>query len=154
VKIILAILATLFIGRLAPDLNNQTQAQIVQQVAVEVQPTEAVVPEPTPVIEPVQVQETPETVETPVYAPLTDNEAKNYIYMHESSMRLDAVNPIGCIGLGQNCPDKNGNYWLKEACPDWQTNYICQDNAFTNYAVVRYGSWNNAYNFWLRNHWW
>lgn len=83
-----------------------------------------------------------------------DNSLAHFIYTKESGCRLGARNPIGCIGIGQNCPDKNGFYWLKAACPDWETNYSCQNQAFTNYAVSRYGSWSGAHAFWLQNHWW
>lgn len=73
-KIIIAIIATLFIGKLAPvHINNQTQAE-TQLVAVEVQPTVADVPVPTPVIEAVQVQEQ------------TPNQAEANV----------TLNPVGC----------------------------------------------------------
>jgi flagellar biosynthesis GTPase FlhF len=70
---------------------------------------------------------------------------KDYIYRMESGNRTTAVNSIGCRGLGQACPG------TKLPCGD---DYACQDAYFTNYAMQRYGSWEAAYNFWLRNHWW
>lgn len=70
--------------------------------------------------------------------------AKAFIYFKESSNRLDNVNSIGCYGLGQDC-----NNVLASECPDWRTNYACQDNFWNNYAIRRYGSWVAAMNHWL-----
>ena len=160
VAIILVTVAILFSIKLFINNNHRKLAQnkpvvahaeapvVVVEPVVVLEPT----PEPKPIVEPPVAPE-PVYVE-PIYAPMTDNEAKNFIYQHESSMRLDAMNSIGCIGIGQNCPDKNGHYWLKDACPDWQTNYECQDAAFTNYANVRYGGWQGSVEFWKNNGWW
>lgn len=74
-----------------------------------------------------------------------DNPYKQYIYQKESGCRTTAVNPIGCRGIGQACPG------IKLPCGD---DFACQDAWFSNYAIQRYGSWENAYNFWLKNHWW
>jgi hypothetical protein len=66
--------------------------------------------------------------------------------MKESGCRTNAINPIGCYGIGQSCPrDKIAH------CGD---DFTCQDEWFSNYAVQRYGSWKGAYEFWLANHWW
>lgn len=70
---------------------------------------------------------------------------KDFIYQHESGNRTTAINSIGCRGLGQACPG------TKLPCGD---DYACQDAWFTNYAMQRYGSWQNAYNFWVANRWW
>ena len=72
-------------------------------------------------------------------------EAKAYIYQHESGNRTTAVNEIGCRGLGQACPGS------KLPCGD---DYACQDTWFTNYMLQRYGSWQNAYAFWVGHKWW
>jgi len=77
-----------------------------------------------------------------------DNVYKQYIYQHESGCRTDAVNSIGCTGIGQACPGSK----IRNACPD--LNFACQDAWFSNYAVQRYGSWERAYNFWVQNRWW
>ena len=76
-----------------------------------------------------------------------------FIMSHESTWRLDAVNYLGCIGIGQNCPDANGYKWLEEACPDWRTNAVCQLKRFAIYAQ-RYGGWEGSYLFWINNNWW
>lgn len=89
-----------------------------------------------------------------------DNQSAAIIYGKESGGRVAgncdtaAVNSLGCIGIGQNCPDKNGRLWLAEACPDWRTNYDCQNAAFTKYALDRYGSWEAALEFHKANNWW
>lgn len=78
-------------------------------------------------------------------APVSSNEAKMFIYNHESGNRTTAVNSIGCRGLGQACPGS------KLPCGD---DYACQDAWFTNYMLQRYGSWENARAFWLSHRWW
>ena len=75
----------------------------------------------------------------------TGNPYKDFIYMKESGCRTTAVNSIGCRGLGQACPGS------KLPCDD---DFACQDRWFSNYAITRYGSWESAYNFWLKNRWW
>ncbi len=78
----------------------------------------------------------------------------DFIMSKESGWNPSNVSSKGCIGLGQNCPDPSGGYWLKDACPDWQTNPVCQLDRFEVYAVGRYGSWAGAEAFWRANHWW
>lgn len=75
-----------------------------------------------------------------------DNTYANYIYMHESGCRTDAINPIGACGIGQALPCS------KMGCD--LSDYACENAFFTGYAMNRYGSWEAAYNFWLNNHWW
>lgn len=75
-----------------------------------------------------------------------DNFYANYIYTRESGCRTDAVNAGGCRGIGQACPGSK--------LPCSNADYACQNAFFTRYAMDRYGSWEAAYNFWLKNHWW
>ena len=102
-------------------------------------------PQPAPVQE---TQPEPEPVQPPAVGVTNcgDNPYKQYIYQHESGCRTDAVNSIGCAGLGQACPGSK----LPCSLTDW----ACQDNYFTNYATQRYGSWEAAYAFWVANRWW
>jgi Tfp pilus assembly protein PilN len=74
-----------------------------------------------------------------------DNKYAHFIYMHESGCNLSASNSIGCRGIGQACPGG------KLPCT---ADYACQNAWFTNYAIKRYGSWANAYAFWLQHSWW
>lgn len=69
-----------------------------------------------------------------------------YIYTVESGCRTNAINPGGCIGLGQACPGSK----LPCSLSDW----VCQDNWFRNYAVAAYGSIYNAYIFRQGHNWW
>jgi uncharacterized protein YabE (DUF348 family) len=74
----------------------------------------------------------------------------NYIFSHESGWRTDARNPSGkYVGLGQTNPNS-----LAGACPNWQSDPICQIQFFDGYARARYGSWAGAYDFWQGHSWW
>lgn len=79
------------------------------------------------------------------YPNQSTNDYKLFIYMKESGNNPAAVNSTGCRGLGQACPGS------KLPCGN---DYACQDAYFTNYAISRYGSWYNAYLFWLSHNWW
>lgn len=85
----------------------------------------------------------------PVSGTCGDNFYKQFIYKHESSCRLDAVNSIGCYGLGQDC-----NNVLTNHCPNWKNDFPCQDKFWEGYMSRRYGTWEKAYNFWQAKHWW
>lgn len=91
-----------------------------------------------------QAQAAPAPVVRQTYS-LPANQAKAFIYQHESGNNPSAVNSIGCRGLGQACPGS------KLPCG---ADYACQDAWFTNYAMTRYGSWEAAYQFWQKNRWW
>lgn len=70
--------------------------------------------------------------------------AKLQMYLKESGCRLDATNPGGCYGLGQDC-----NNVLASACPNWRTDFACQDTFWENYMSRRYGTWERALSHWL-----
>ena len=74
----------------------------------------------------------------------------DYIIGHESGWRPAARSANNCIGLGQKCNATS----LINACPNWETDPVCQLQHFNSYAVGRYGSWNQAYAFWTVNRWW
>lgn len=74
----------------------------------------------------------------------------DYIISRESGWRPAARSASNCIGLGQKCNAAS----LISACPNWETDPVCQLRHFNSYAVGRYGSWNQAYSFWQVNHWW
>ena len=172
-KIILALIATLFISKLAPVLNNQTQAQVVQQVAVKVQPTVADVPAPTQVIETVQVQETPirgshEDILTTTGIPRDQWYAVEYILGNESTdwcpTRVQGYHG-NCLDYVPNFQEDNNTvgYGICQSTPankmakygsDWRSNVYTQMKWCNGYAIERYGNWHNAYTFWTRNHWW
>jgi resuscitation-promoting factor RpfB len=76
--------------------------------------------------------------------------AADFIISHESGWRPAARSANNCIGLGQRCNPTI----LINACPNWETDAVCQLQHFNGYAVGRYGSWNEAYAFWTVNRWW
>lgn len=87
--------------------------------------------------------------------PEANYDEADYIFTKESGWRPEAENHKGCIGIGQNCPDKKtGERWLEQACPDWRTNIICQIRRFQIYAIGRYRSWEEAMAHKKRYGWW
>lgn len=74
----------------------------------------------------------------------------DYIIGRESGWNPAAVSANRCIGLGQKCNAQS----LIAACPNWQSDPVCQLGHFSGYANGRYGSWQEAYQFWQVNHWW
>jgi hypothetical protein len=76
-----------------------------------------------------------------------DNWYANYIYQKESNCDTTAINKTsGACGIGQALPCSK--------LPCELGDYECQNDWFHNYALERYGSWANAYVFWLENYWW
>lgn len=83
----------------------------------------------------------------PVYGDCASvNWAAAQIYIRESGCRTNAYNPSGCRGIGQACPGS------KLTCSD--DDFWCQHAWFEAYAFSRYGSWENAWAVWQRQHWW
>lgn len=75
----------------------------------------------------------------------------DYIISHESGWNYHAVNrSSGAYGLPQSLPAGK----LASAGADWRDNPVTQLRWAHNYAVGRYGSWEDAYHFWTVNHWW
>lgn len=86
----------------------------------------------------------------------------NYIVNHENR----SWNPCVVQGGSVNCSDPgtaNRGYGLVQATPgkkmasagsDWQTNPITQLKWAHSYAIGRYGSWQEAYNFKVSKGWW
>jgi hypothetical protein len=94
------------------------------------------------------VAETPqpasyEAIEPTIVAS-TEAEDKAFIYFKESSNHLDSENSAGCKGLGQDC---NGQLIID--CPNWKTDYTCQDAYWERYMTARYGTWAAAKAHWL-----
>ncbi|HET7320402.1 MAG TPA: ubiquitin-like domain-containing protein [Candidatus Saccharimonadales bacterium] len=61
----------------------------------------------------------------------------------------DPMTPNG-YGLCQATP----GYKMATAGSDWQTNPVTQLRWCSGYASARYGSWANAYYFWVNHHYW
>lgn len=81
----------------------------------------------------------------------SDYQYVDYIVSHESSWNYKAVNPSsGAYGLCQALPGTK----MGTIASDWQTNPVTQLTWCDNYAEERYGSWQSAYEFWIKNNWW
>lgn len=81
----------------------------------------------------------------------SEQDAKMYIYMHESGNNPAAVNASsGACSIGQSLPCSK----LSSICPNWQTDYNCDDQFFTDYANQRYGGWAGAQAWWESHKWW
>lgn len=75
----------------------------------------------------------------------------DYIIYNESGWNYQATNSIsGAYGLCQALPASK----MADAGSDWQTNPQTQVEWCDMYATSRYGNWEDAYNFWITNHWW
>jgi hypothetical protein len=119
------------------------QAPVVAEV-VETPPP--VVQEP---VAPVMPVEQPKPIVKP--KPIPKGSAKDYIYLKESTHTLAAVNrSSGACGLGQSLPCSK----MANVCPNWRTDYDCQDRWFTQYMLNRYGSWEKARAFHVLKGWW
>lgn len=75
----------------------------------------------------------------------------DYIITKESSWNEKAINSKSqAYGLCQALPGEK----MKSTGEDWKTNPITQLKWCNEYAKSRYGSWEEAYNFWINNNWW
>jgi hypothetical protein len=72
----------------------------------------------------------------------------DFIISHESGWRPGAVSPNGYYGLGQTNLKS-----ISSACPNWQSDPVCQLQFFTGYAN-RYGGWAGSYDWWKTHNWW
>ena len=79
-----------------------------------------------------------------------DFTAGSYIINRESSWNPRATNPSsGAYGLVQALPGSK----MASHGADWQSNYQTQLRWFIDYCNGRYGGIQQAYNFWVQNHW-
>ena len=75
----------------------------------------------------------------------------DYIVSHESGWDYKATNSeSGAYGLCQALPPEK----MASAGADYLTNPETQMKWCNSYALERYKSWENAYNWWIVNHWW
>lgn len=158
VIILLLITTIVSIDRNSPPKHTKAEKVIAVVVSPSATPTNTPEPkkpqpveEPAPTPEAKRVLTTKQELMTAANIPDSEWGAVDYIVTHESGWNHLAVNYLGCIGLGQSCPGGSG---LASDCPNWKTDQVCQLRHFSRYAVRRYGSWWNAYNFWTRNNWW
>lgn len=83
---------------------------------------------------------------TPVIGNCGSDYYQQLVYQRESGCRTNAVNYLGCAGIGQACPGSK----LPCTLYDW----TCQNNFFTNYMLSVYGSWGAAWNSEVIRGWW
>jgi hypothetical protein len=112
------------------------------------------VPEPTPEPEPVPSAPTGTHEEWMAAAGISGSDFTyvNYIVTHESEWLVTVYNKqgSGAYGLAQAKPaDKMAPFG-----DDYMTNPVTQLKWANYYALNRYGSWAEAYNFWVWNQWW
>ena len=75
----------------------------------------------------------------------------NHIFTKESRWNAAACNPSSkAFGLCQALPASK----MAEIAGDYWTNPLTQVKWCHQYAINRYGSWQNAYSFWQANLWW
>jgi hypothetical protein len=76
----------------------------------------------------------------------------DYIIIHESDWQVTVYNVqgSGAYGLPQALPPSR----MASFGADYMTNPVTQLKWAQYYALSRYGSWANAYNFWVSNQWW
>lgn len=182
-RIIIAILVTVFIGSHTPvHINNSTPEQHHEEVVViepSVDQVEVANQTPTETVATVveTVQETPvirpEKAELlrAVNIPEDQWYAVDYILSKESTDWC----PTRWQDYHGTCPDAYyleyegaetdpvKGYGICQATPaikmesagsDWRTNALTQLRWCNDYAITRYGSWHGAYNAWLRQNWW
>ncbi len=133
------------------DANNLHTGQQLRVPTADEQLTHRVIAQPAAVAAPKAVlasRSVPAQTAAPKvsYPTLGGNDAKSFIYAHESGNNPNATNSQGCYGLGQDC---NGR--VRAQCG---ADYACQDAFFTAYANSRYGGWGGALAFWQSHHWW
>lgn len=148
------------LGRIEPTAEATSIQDLLVDKPVE-EPTPEVIAEKPP--EPVQAVVEQKTIVTPPPAekpvteppvapkptpknyPMPEDQAKAFIYQKESGNNPAAVNKSsGACGLGQSLPCSK----MASVCPNWRTDYECQDRWFTGYMQNRYGSWSKAVSFW------
>ncbi len=119
-----------------PTVVSEPPVEVIAQPEPSVEVVEDIVEE---IVAPVSVSPPPVSNQN---GRCGDNDYAHAIYMGESSCRMDIINSIGACGLGQSLPCEK----MANDCPNWRTDYDCQNRWFTAYAM-QYGSWENAYNF-------
>ncbi len=125
--------------------NGEEVSRVVVQSVVTVQPVERIVAKGNTVNIPADKQ----AVMAAAGISPSDYGYVDYVFSRESRWNAAATNAGGCYGLGQACPGSK----LVAACPNWQSDAVCQTKFFTGYAN-RYGGWAGAYNAWINKGWW
>jgi len=165
--LIITCLGVILIGlntkELNPPVPEQPTTAVVEPLQATIEPVALPTPEP---VQPIAV----EPVQAPEQRLVLDNDAKAFIYQHESgNCPTKWQGEHGACPAYHGTPDpnvagsQNIGYGLCQATPGWkmavmgpgwETSWELQDQWCTNYANSRYGGWQNAYYSWLSQHWW
>ena len=134
---------------LSGKTTPRAEFHIQTPIAHAAESTSVVQPAPVPVAQPV-----PQTNEEMMIAAgisPSDFTYATYIFQKESGFRHTAINKSsGATGICQALPGSK----MASAGADYMTNPVTQLKWCNSYAIGRYGSWANAYNFWTAKHWW
>ncbi len=128
--------------------NGKEVGRKVIQEVISVQPVTKVIAKGTKVVNN-NVSGDKSSILGAAGVPSSQYSAADFVIARESGWNLAARNSGGCLGLGQACPGAK----LVNACPDWDSNAVCQVRFFNGYAS-RYGGWQGAQEFWLLHGWW
>lgn len=127
-------------------VNGREVRKLIQEIVI-VEPVKQIVARGTLVNIPADKS----AVMTAAGIPVDQQAYASYIITRESRWNASAQNASsGAYGLCQALPGSK----MASAGSDWRTNPITQLKWCTGYANGRYGSWHNAYEFWLSRHWW
>lgn len=138
IKLVLVILLSGMVIRPTAPFNKKVYAQP--------KPKAVKVSEPQIITEPVEPAPQPESIQLEA---VVTSDAMAFIFAHESSNNPTAINASsGACGLGQALPCSK----LTNICS--LDDVTCQTQFFTEYALARYGSWENAMAFWQTHLWW
>ena len=155
VAILLAVPIRTPINNMASVSESKTVSATAPEKVVQVETPKITATTVTPPVISEKQPTPPIKVVAVAIPPITEQEAKAFIYLKESGNRPHAKNSIGCYGLGQDC-----NGIVERKCG---ADYSCQDHFFTDYMLRRYGTWQAAKSFWLARtpingrdvgHWW
>lgn len=131
--------------------KTKTQAGFHIQTPIAQAAEIAPVATPVPVEQPKQIPQTNEEMMIAAGISPSDFTYATYIFQKESGFRHTAVNKSsGATGICQALPASK----MASAGADYLTNPVTQLKWCNSYAIGRYGSWANAYNFWTAKHWW
>jgi hypothetical protein len=123
-----------------------------KQVEQKPAPVPEAIPEPVPATPPVAIPQDKTELMRLAGIPQTDWTYVDSIITRESGWQHLVWNGTGsgAYGLCQSLPATK----MASAGADYMTNPVTQLKWCHSYALGRYGSWLEAYNFWNVNHWW
>ena len=147
-------------ARLAEEARKAQEAEVTRQKALEAQKAaqlaavnqniQAAAPAPTYTAPVANISGSKQDWMAAAGIPQSEWTYVDYIISKESGWRYNIWNGTGsgAYGLCQTMLN------VHKVSADFKTNPVTQLQWCNNYAVGRYGSWQNAYYFWTENRWW